>query len=294
MIQERAERLVAEAFRFRHHHPKYPGEITPLEPQAFLNLPFTKQSLTRGQVRPGVYEPIEYDISAGWFYSKEIREVFKRTFGHSGIDYVLPYGHEVVAPFDGYAMSSYDSYPFEDSVGRIRTYKGINLHIGVGYFVQLYNPEQNRFVQLGHLSNTMEKIPFSMPVRRGSRWTATSHTLTPEEIMAPGNTRVVFVKRGEPVGFVGYSGLTHEEDYIVGYERPYVIDPKHMPTWSFPHIHMDEFYRNYKTGQKDWRRDPYDIYMKKEYYPTHSNTMPMGREPLFKTDQNDRPHFADS
>ena len=274
------QRLLGEITHFLRHRPKYPGKEYGIEPVPYLRLPFTKEGFEN------------YHISEGWYYSTRVRKVVP--FGHGGIDFALPYGHPVAAPCDGYAMASYHSYPLLDRSGKVKIKNGISQRFGIGYFVQIYNPEQDRFVQLGHLSNIADIIPFSVPSKNGTAWQATGHMLTREEMMRTDNPMLTFVKTGEMIGFVGYSGLTSDEDYQEGYKRPYVIDPRIIHTWNIPHIHMDEFQRNQISGKKDWRRDPYDIYMKDTNYPTHNNDRMVGKEPLFLIDENDRPLFADS
>lgn len=275
MIQER---LMGEVTHFLRHRPRYPGKESRLEPVPYLKLPFTKAGL--------------YHISEGWYYSSKVRSVVP--FGHGAVDFALPYGHPVAAPCDGYAIASYHSYPLLDRDGKVKIKNGVAQRFGIGYFVQIYNPGQDRFVQLGHLSNVADTIPFSVPKKNGAIWQATGHLLSQDEMTGGKNPMVAFVKTGETIGFVGYSGLTSAEDYLEGYKRPYVIDPNIISTWNIPHVHMDEFQRNQITGKKDWRRDPYDIYMKDGSYPTHSNSQKIGKEPLFLTDENSRPLFADS
>lgn len=287
------ERLLSEASRRRYHKPKYPGKESCIEPVPYLKLPFRKSDISHNQIRKsqiGIGRSEKYSVSEGWFYSKDVRKYF--SFGHSAIDFALPYDFPVAAPCEGYAISSYYSYPILDRKGYIKMKNGIRLRFGMGYFVQIYNPPQDRFVQLGHLSNIADSIPFNIPVREGNKWIATGHILNKEE-MLPGKSRITYVRSGDPIGFVGYSGLADEEDHVKGFERPRVIDRNKVPTWSIPHIHMDEFQRNMVDGSKAWRRDPYDIYKRRDRYPTHNNMEDIGREPLFLTDQNDRPLFAD-
>lgn len=292
------EALLAEATRLWHHYPKYPGEKAGLEPVPYLRLPFRQEDLAHYQIRlsqPGIGKRETYSVSEGWYYSKAIKKALRKIVptGHAAVDYALPYGFPVAAPCEGFAMSSYYSYPLVDKRGNVKVKDGIHQRFGIGYFVQIYNPTRDRFVQLGHLSNIATDIPFSVPVREGTKWIATGHTLTAEQ-MSTDNPQVAWVNTGDLVGFVGTSGLNDKEDYKEGYDRPFVIDPMSNPSWSIAHIHLDEFMRNYVTMAKDWRRDPYDIYKQEQYYPTHTNHNSMGREPLFLTDVSDRPLFADS
>jgi len=278
-----------------YHHPKYPGERSRLSPTPYLTLPFRKEDLDHYQIRPsqiGIGRKIDYKISEGWWYSEDIRKFIP--FKHTAVDFSLPYGFPIASPCDGYAMSSYYAYPFAPNGQTMSNTQEEMPHFGMGYFVQIYNPDQNRFVQLGHLSDVSEFIPFSLPVKKDGKWIPTNNTQTPEEILTPGNSNVVFVRTGENIGFVGLSGLTYGEDYQQGFERPIPVDPAKINTIHIPHIHLDEWMRNYVTGKKDWRRDPYDIYKRRESYPTHSNGLNIGKEPLFLTDESGRPLFADS
>ncbi len=290
-----AEAGLSFASRIKYHHPKYSAELPSIKPEPYLTLPLRKGDLSHWQIRSsqiGIGRKIDYQISEGWWYSKETRRLFP--YRHAAIDFLLPFGFPVAAPCDGYAMSSYYSYPEIDENGNQKTKGGKPLNFGIGYFVQIYNLEQKRFIQLGHLSDIAKNIPFSPPEKRDGRFQPTNHVQTPEQLMTINNPSVVFVKTGDTVGFVGYSGLTYGEDYKEGYDRPHKIDPKVTGSHDLPHLHMDEFFRNYQTGQKSWRRDPYDLYALNHSYPTHQNNLNIGKEPLFLTNKFDRPLFADS
>ena len=281
------ETLLAAATRAWHHHPKYPGEEQGLEPVPYLHLPFRKEDLYHWQLRPsqtGIGTKVDYEISDGWYYSKTVKKLIRRIVpaGHGAVDFALPYGFPVAAPCEGFAVSSYYSYPLFD-----------RQRFGIGYFVQIYNPTARRIVQLGHLSNIADTIPFGIPVRKDSSWMPTGHLLTPQQMASGKHSNVVWVNTGDLVGYVGYSGMRGEEDHVDGYNRPRQIEQDKNPT-LIPHIHMDDSMRNYVTGAKDWRRDPYDKYMKGPYYATHTNKESMGKEPLFLTDESDRPLFAGS
>lgn len=283
------------ALRLRFHRPKYPEAKHKLEPRQYLRLPFRAEDLAHWQKRPsqvGIGTKIDYSVSEGWLYSKRVRRALPRAFGHGAVDFHLPYGFPVSAPCDGLAMSSYASYPLFDKKGNVKKVNGLVQRFGLGYFVQIYNRDEDRFVQLGHLANITTEIPFSIPVKKNGRWQATGHILEKRELTA-GNPGLTFVKAGETIGYVGYSGLTEVEDYKKGADRPFVINPGKIGSWSIPHIHMDEFQRNLTTGEKDWRRDPYDIYREGDSYPTHTNLMEIGKNPLLLTDALDRPLFAD-
>ena len=289
------ETLLTAATRFKYHRPVYPGETEQLKPIPYLRLPFNQSDLAHWQIRPsqpGIGRRVEYTISEGWWYSAETKKLIP--YMHTAVDYRLPYGFPVAAPCDGISMSSYYSFPFKDKRGNPHTNsKGEKSHFGIGYFVQIYNPAQKRIVQLGHLSDIASEIPFSIPQKADGKWNPTNNTATPEQMLLD-KEHFRFVQTGEIIGYVGYSGLTYGEDYKEGCDRPFRINPDEIGTINIPHIHMDESRRNIITGKKDWRRDPYDIYKTSPYYPSHSNDIDIGPNPLFLTDENNRPKFADS
>jgi len=281
--------------RLRYHRPIYEG-LFPLRPKPYLTLPFRKEDLRHTQIRPsqlGIGRKIKYAVSEGWMYSQSLADTTGFTF-HGAVDYMLPYGFPVVAPCDGIAVSSYYSYRLKQANGEVRKYKGVAMNFGLGYFVQIFNPEQKRYVQIGHLSDISPAIPFSPSIKVADKWLPTNNTL-PLSVLKT-SPFAIEVKRGEQIGNVGYSGLIlGREDYQIDRDRPLVVDPNVYTSWIEPHIHMDEFSRDGK-GNKRWRRDIYDIYLTSEHYPSHSAPTPssMGSNPLFKLDSLELPHFADT
>ena len=290
----RVEATRAILTRRRRHFPKYHENEKAIEPTPYLFMPFRKEDTARVQLRssqPGIAKAIDYIISDGWVYSKKTKKLIHT--GHGAVDFALPYGFPITAPCSGYAMSSYYSYPKLDRKREPILRNGRLVSIGVGYFVQIYNQEHDRFVQLAHLSDVAEKIPFSVPSKNGARWEPNNHTLPKRSMISGNNPAFVKVEVGEAIGFLGYSGLTFEPDYKEGYERPLVIDPNSNGTYSIPHLHMDEFMRNYKTKRKDWRRDPYNVYARGHLYPTHTNGINLEEDSLFHSDEVNLPKFPD-
>lgn len=274
--------------RFKYHWPKYTPESPAVPPVPYLKLPFRRSDLDSHVIRssqPQIRSRLGYEISEGWFYSEDVTRLLP--FKHAAVDYELPMGFPVAAPCSGYAMSSYYSYPTRYLDGSVR-------NNGVGYFVQIYNPQMDRFVQVAHLWDVAYKIPFNTPIKQDGRWKPTKLVQTRSSIMSSSNQSYVYVEAGETIGKVGYSGLCSTDDYREGYERPMVIDPSEVTSWSKPHIHMDEYQRNLATLRKDWRRDPYNIYAWRDSYPTHTNGKHLGNEHLFLTDRNNLPLFADT
>lgn len=254
------------------HHPIVEGKETEAIP--YLSLPFQSGTV--------------YRVTEGWEYSRE-ETTIHGFVNHKGIDLAAPYGTSVVAPADGYAMTSYHTTWIRTGK-EIRTYQGKPIRYGLGNFIQIYIPTINRFVQLGHLSEIDPTIPFSMPVEESGDWQPTNHTLPASEIVK--NSAYVPVKKGQPLGRVGYSGLgLGYEDYRAGEKRPLIIDPNQYKSWDEPHVHLEEFYRDQKTGTKGWQRDPYGIYLTAEYYPDTTHNQPFGKEPLFLLNGN-LPVFA--
>jgi hypothetical protein len=297
MILEARDRLLAVALRATHHHPTYPGQETPLPATPYLYMPIRKAELDYCPVESKdsyMGQKIEYYLSDGWIYMNETKNLLRKYVptGHAAVDWELPYGFPVCAPCPGLAMASYYSYPLRDRQGNIAIEDGIRQRFGIGYFVQIYNLEQKRIIQLGHLSNIADNIPFSIPKREGPAWRPTGHIFTHEEATG-GMANVTWVNTGDLIGFVGTSGMNDEDDYEVGYDRPKIVPEKEALTKAKPHIHMDESRRDMTTGEKADRRDVYNEYRRKDAYPTHYNTIPMREETLFVTDHSDRPKFAD-
>lgn len=272
-----SEQLSSEQARSAGHYPIIEGKEVPADP--YLTLPFREADL-EGQ----------YDITEGWRYSQE-EHAIHGFVNHYAIDIAVPFGTQVVAPADGYAMSTYQTFWIKNDDGTTRTYQGKPLRFGLGNFVQLYVPSVNRFVQLGHLSDVDPAIPFSLPIADGEDWTPTNHTLKIIELQ--NHPMVVKVKKGQFLGKVGYSGLAFGyEDYEAGATRPVQIDPKTQKSWDEPHVHLEDFYRDQSTGLKIANRDPFGIYSTRIDYPTPTRKGIRGRNPLFSMGNNSLPGFA--
>ena len=261
----------------RFHYPIIEGKETPATP--YLTLPFRESDL-RG----------EYDITEGWIYSQE-EQAIHGLVNHNAVDIFVPYGIPVVAPTDGYAISSYHTFWLRDESGRTKSYQGKSLRFGLGYFVQIYVPSVNRFIQMAHLSDIDPSIPFSVPIPNGEDWNPTNHNLKIADLKT--NSKVVEVNKGNIVGRVGFSGLAWGyKDYISGEQRPVQIDPAIQKSWDEPHIHFEDFWRDQSTGQKIANRDPYGIYSIREDYPTPIRKGISGKDSLFLTGNNSLPSFA--
>jgi len=261
----------------RFHYPIIEGKEIPATP--YLTLPFRESDLKGG-----------YDITEGWIYSQEEQEIHGLV-NHNGIDIAVPYGTEVVAPTDGYAMSSYHTFWLRGDAGIIKKYQGMPLRFGLGYFVQIYASSINRFIQMAHLSDIDSSVPFSPPIANEEDWMPNNHTLRIAELK--NYQKVVMVEKGQPLGKVGYSGLAWGyEDYRVGIQRPLQIDPTIQKSWDEPHVHFEEFWRDQNTGQKIANRDPYGIYSTREDYPTPIRRGISGKDSLFFIGNNSLPSLA--
>lgn len=271
--------------RAMHHHPTVQEKT--VEPRQFLSLPFVRADIQKG-----------FNISEGWLYSHEEYKIHGKPV-HNGVDFDVPYGTDVVAPCDGYAISSYHlAWVAEtDSKGLYapRLYKDKPVRLSLGYFVQIYVPAEaappfGAFIQLAHLSDIDKSIPFSKPTRVADNLQPTNHKLTVEEILA-GNPMVVKVQKGQTLGKVGYSGLMHglQEDYDGKSDRPVVYKEGDLKSWDVPHLHLETFITRDPNGNKLGLRDIFDIYSSRDKYPTLTNKKGLGVEPLVFLDQNGLP-----
>jgi hypothetical protein len=283
--------------RYRHdvlHHPVVNGVQTAAK--QYISFPFSYENLIEAVRRDktGLFSRRRlYDVSEGFYYSRAEKAIHGYDV-HGGVDIAVPYGTTVIAPFDGYAMSSYFSFPITDDSDNPRMYKGKPICFGFGYYVQLYSPSADRYVVLGHLSDISEKIPFSLPLYNldSNRWDPTNHTVPIIEM--PTNPAYVRVLQGNFIGNVGFSGLRWGYDeYRAGADRPVPLDILKYISFDEPHLHLEEFRRNQQTGVKGLTRDPYDLYMRsRRNYPTPTRVRPMGQEPLWVIGDNGLPKYA--
>ncbi len=269
----------------KFHYPIIDGKKTEAVP--YLTLPFRKADIVKkGQNTP------PYSITEGWTYSAEELKISKADPLHAAVDFHVPYGTPVVAPADGYAVSSYFTYKVTDKDDKQVEYQGKPLHMGLGYFVRIYVPSVNRVIEMGHLSDIDEAIPFSPPIRSEYGWEPTNHRMSFDEWV--NSPAAVFVKKGTVLGKTGYSGLTWGyDDYVAGATRPVVIDPAVNKSWDEPHIHFEEFYFHQVTNEMGWQRDPFAVYDTYDKYPAPGNSNKMGKDPLFLLNAQGQPKYAD-
>lgn len=282
-----------QALNTRHqafHYP-HPEDLTEeVKPIPYLTLPFKKGVL--------------YDIYQGWMYSQKELDIHNSNPIHAGVDINVPFGTQVVSPVDGFAMSSYQTQwvregenyknaAKEEDRKPIRKYQGKEIRLGIGYFVNIYVPAVNRFLELAHLSDIDPLIPFSPPTYNpeADSWDPENYKISIEDMSQ--SPYWVAVKKGDILGKVGYSGLTWGYDeYIEGAKRPIVLDPNKFKSWDIPHVHLEEFYINQKTKQKGWQRDPYALYDTFDHYPTETRKGVMGKDPLWILDKDNLPQFT--
>ena len=239
--------------QYRHdalHHLGLDGHIDAIP---YLTLPLRKQELLdtiRYNRDPHFNKRRLYDITEGTIYSQAEQRIHGKRI-HAAIDYHVPYGTPVAAPACGYAVASYQSAWLREPDGSIRTLEGRPIAFGLGYYIQIYVPEVDRYIQLGHLSDLSDVVHFSKPVLEDRDWIPT-HYATPLDELTSGKLDFVsYVNHGDILGQVGYSGLRWGyDDYTLGAEQPVVIDPEVHVSYDEPHVHVEEFYRNQLTGAK--------------------------------------------
>lgn len=262
----------------RYHHPLIEGKEIPAVP--YLTIPFRQND-------PAVQA---YDISEGWLYSPAEKKIHSQT-NHCGLDFDVPYGTLIVAPTDGWVISSYYRCWLRNKNNEIRQYQGKPICSSLGLFVQVYIPTIQRYLQLAHFSEIDPAIPFSPPVLEKDDFLPTNHNLNPKDL--PHHSQSIFIKKGQILGRVGVSGLTwgQTNEYQLVNGRPLIADPEKSPSWDTPHVHLEEFWRD-STGQKRWQRDPYGIYSLYKDYPTPQRQGKPLKESLFFLDNAGLPCFA--
>ncbi len=222
---------------------EYIKKLKKIDPTPYLQLPLKQKSIR---------------ITEGWFYSAKETKIHGFKI-HTGIDFKVKRGKPVYASAEGWAMSSYHSFKVKNKDGSLRKYKNKPLNNGMGFFVQIYHPQNKRYTQYGHLSKINKKIPFASPRKIKGNYHPYSYRIDPKEMEK--SKYYTWVNKGELIGYVGDSGLTWGyKDYP---KRP---DIKKFPSWDEVHLHFQEFTRD-KNGNKTEPRDPFNIYSTYEKYP---------------------------
>lgn len=236
----------------------------------FLNLPFYKQL---------------YTITEGWHYSEEEKSIHGFS-GHSAVDFRLPRSTPVLAAADGLAVASYFAYPLK-KMDQPVLYQEKQIWFGLGYFVQIYHPQNNLYTAYGHLEKVAPAVLFHKPIKKGEKYWPVGHKIKPENLTHYRFAK--FVTAGEVIGFVGDSGLNW------GYEDfPKRPDPQKFPSWDEVHLHFEVFER-YGSRKKKRYFDPYGIKSVAEDYPnSYKSDLPLGQKSplLWNMDINNLPKFT--
>lgn len=267
----------------KFHTPIVSGEKN--EPKAYLTLPFSKN------------DAANIKITEGWLYSYDEFKIHGMTV-HAAVDFNAPYGTAVYAPVDGYAMSSYLSLPIKINKKAV-TYQNKEIHYGFGLFVRMYVPEMKRFLDLGHLSQIDEAIPFSEPKYDEDEmaWNPTNEKVPMTEVAT--HSAWLKVTKGDLLGKVGTSGLAWGyDDFENKPQRKIMYDPKTHQSWDEPHLHFEEFSQiqnpqeDEEKGQKTAPRDILGIYSYKKEYPSINQKLDQRLKSLILTDSDGRMLFA--
>lgn len=273
------------------HYPTLNG--VRVEPVPYLTLPFRREDVSR-----------TVQISEGWDYSADELGITGYE-NHKATDFATETGTPVVSPCNALAIASYHTHAvlrtLMDGSQEIVTYHGKPVGSGLGLFVQLYIPEQDRYLQLGHLDSISLNIPFSPPEDDGSNgWQPTNYNLPPQ-LITSSNPMIVPVRRGDFLGTVGTSGLTL--GYIEYDQKLNILDVSASQfSWDIPHLHVIESARRLNSAGtatvKTCARDLYDLYNYYDHYPTtktigQGDRKGLGPEPLFYLDESGLPLYAD-
>lgn len=233
-------------------------------------------------------------ITEGWGYGLFERSVHRAKV-HAGLDLELPYGTNIYAPCEGFAMSTYQYAPLTNGDGNLILYEGKDISLTLGLFVQIYNPRANRFVQLAHLSRVM--VPFSEPAvgydQKNGIVTLSPRNHTVKIADMPAHPKFSWVETGQKIGESGVSGLywgylQGYRDFLDNLPGPTVTaDPNKQRSWDEWHLHWWERYRSQVTGTVGWQRDMLDLYGGEgEQYMGPKNSIFIGPEPLIHTEKN--------
>ena len=86
-----------------------------------------------------VKQPI--NITECFIYSNEERSVHGNYF-HKGIDFAGSFGTPIYASASGYAVAGYHRFTLLNPDFSLRTFEDKPMGNGLGYFVQIYHPEE--------------------------------------------------------------------------------------------------------------------------------------------------------
>ncbi len=264
--------------------------------ESFLYLPFSYKNYRAFQVT----EAWRYSGSTWYLNVIGTWEYFIHWVKqHSAIDYALPYWTPVLAPMDGYLIASYHN-AFLKEKWYFRLNQWVQLHYGLWWHVQIWNPTNNVFVVLWHLSSIDESIPVSPPYptlwkkwvsRRDPTWITynvdTLQRMVYDTIIYPS---FVYVKRWQRIGTVWVSWIEWDNEMKTSLPTPRQPDYPQSVSWDEPHIHLEVF------TVIDWKKqllDPYNIYNDFRWYPDGNTVRTRLGKVLFKQTSKGRIQFAD-
>lgn len=258
----------------KNHHPKLEGKEI-LLPHA-IPVPFKKEDL-----------PVGLILSEGYMYSPQ--EVAIHGFKvHGALDIEARYETPVYCPVDNlWVISSYNSIKLKGINESTRTYKGQEINWGLGYFVQGYL-DNGIQLQFAHLSDIAKEIPFSKPLLIDGGWQPTNNNLNLNQ--PENNLCIARLGKGDLLGWVGCSGLQlgPNYDYKEGDARPTQREPKDN-SWDSPHLHLEFYVRDPKTGMKIYQIDPLGIYSWIEDYPPTNAHGNLVKDPILQMDPSGQP-----
>lgn len=267
-----------------------------LDVQPFLYLPFSYKYYNIFNVTEGW----KYSWSIGYLHTIGIGEYFIHGKAlHGSVDYALPYWTPVLAPMDWYLIASYQNELLKEK-WYVRTYQWLALHYGLGWYVQIWNPANNIFVILWHLSSIDKSIPVSPAVATWwKKWvtrrdpTSVTFNATRIQQMIDSTTvypYLVYVKKWQRIWTIWLSGIEWW-DWMRN-ELPIPRDPEYpaLFSWDEPHLHLEVFH--VQDGQKALV-DPYNIYSDFHGYPDSNTIRTSLYNMLFVQTEKWRIRFAD-
>lgn len=285
--QERADRVKAEAERSSHHYFYKFKDTSQKEKEARLT------------VEPFLYLPIgradlpEVWVGQGWTANPDEAQI-DFIQAHEAIDICGKYGTVVRAPMDGWYICSVQQ-SWRRVKNQIVMYEGKPIAYGGGISVEGINENEDRTQSL-HLAKAVD-VPFFKPDQDPNRKDEyTPNVLRRELEFYKKNGR--FIRAGEPIGLMGYSGLEYGTlgKYRGEDKAPEVVEGE-FTTWDplsrikpgkTAHVHWAIFRRQ---GLEKYYRDPTGLYLPAKYYAL-DGSKPLGKDPLVYIDSKGAPLAA--
>lgn len=206
---------------------------------------------------PLVQSTPKLEVSQGWDYSDDERNIHPNIPRHYAVDFPLPWGTPVYAPADGVAVASYHIHDETDSQGR-------TIGFGLGLFIQIWHEQAGLYTMYAHLSGLNDKlIPYLAPSLEGSNWQPRRAIYVSVEAFKRSARPVT---RGELIGFVGYTGLRLGYDEMPA--NPPGVNPRVDKTWDpiGAHLHWEVYSRTPDGSRKGQRFDPFGVYGERGQY----------------------------